>query len=140
LAQPPDPVSAIVAVLKADTDVAALISTKAYDRELPCTETENMPQKCVVVRPVGGSGTGDRTRVGEVNVDCMCYGEVPYQAAKVSWAVLQALKHMDGQTQENTLLKTAIPIAGPIFLRDPDTDWPIEMRTFTIKAGQLPVT
>lgn len=141
MALPPDPISALVTYLKTDTDLAALVGTDVFDREVPQAQRTDMPKAMLVVNPIGGSTDASFHRLGLIDVDLLAYGAVPYLAGQVARAAHQALKHMaqnefsadNGSVQ----IKNAVKLAGPISLRDADTRWPIEMYTFRITASEI---
>ena len=58
----PDAVAALVAYLRGDAEVAALVVGRVYGAELPPQEAAQMPRKAVVVAASGGGSTGPGAR------------------------------------------------------------------------------
>lgn len=139
----PDPVTAIVAFLRADAEVSALVGTRVFGGELPDAESVSMPRKAAVVSAIGspaGVGTRSLVEAGTVRMDVRSYGETPYEAIRVHWAVYEALKHMSRTVQDGTLLHDAVIEGGPLSLRDPDTDWPFALGSYRVLAAEVAVT
>lgn len=135
-----DPIEALVDFLVADSATNALISGRAFGGELPQSEITSMPRKAVLLQPAGrGLPMFDRSdmQLQGLRVDCLCYGETPYEAAKVLWAVYGALKGLYGYAPNSGApIKSAVPVAGPIQFRDPDTGWMTMVITFTVLAAE----
>ncbi len=137
----PNPIVAIVTFLKADATLAALVGTKVFGAELPNTETENMPQLCVVVSPAGGSGPGSNSNLSfmSLRLDLKCYGTTPLTAWSVYLAVRDALKGLEGSVKDTVLLYDASIEGGPINLRDADLEWPLVLGTFNLRVSETAV-
>ncbi len=138
MADQPNPIVALIAFLDADTDVDALLATgKIFGAELPDTEAENMPQKCIVIVSSGGPEDRGFIRAETRRVDLKCYGRTPIEADAVYLAAKNALKQMDGNVQGNTLLYSATLAGGPVQLRDGDQDWPLVLGTFNVFVAEV---
>jgi ABC-type transport system substrate-binding protein len=134
----PDPISAVVAFLAADTDLAALVSTRVFGAELDPSENANMPRNAVVVKPVPAAGMlVGYMALGTNNYDVWCFGADPYQAGQVRLAVYEALKLLNREIANNTLLHWAQESGGAVSFRDPDTDWPVQLQTFQVLAAEV---
>ena len=132
-----DPVAAIVALLKADAGVSALVSTRVFGEELPQAQAADMPRKGVVIRSAGGvSPVGGTLRHTGRRVDAICWGETPYEAGRINRAVFCALKEV--RRERIALDAGAVLIhwiedaSGPLSLRDADTSWPAVTQSFQI--------
>lgn len=138
---PPDPLSALITFLKADVDLAALVSTRVFGDELPAGQTTAMPRKCVVVEPSGGTQSIGRAyqNYGDGRFDIKSYGETPFEAARVQLAVYGAMKALRRKTHSGVLLHWAIRSGGPLPLRDPDTDWPSRFESYQVLAAEVSV-
>lgn len=138
----PDPIAALVALTAANSDVSDLVGAKVFGGELPEDETDNMPQKCVVITPAGGLqviGTS-YLDTGDLRVDTLCYGGTPYEAGLVWWVVHRVLKKISHEIAASTLIHWARPAGGPRRLRDPDADWPFQLATFQVLAFEREVS
>ena len=123
----------IVAFLKADSGISALVGTNVYPVELPRELVNDMPIETVIVRIEGGQqdrGTGPIARVTMVFEST---GEKFYQAGQVDKAVFSALKNLNRKVFENILLHSALPNM-PNLGRASVTGWPVVTRTATVIA------
>ena len=137
----PNPITAIITFLKADSTLTALVGTKVFGAELPDTETENMPQLCVVIAPAGGGGPGANSNLSfmSLRLDLKCYGTTPLTAWSVYLAVRDAMKGLEGSVKDTVLLYDASIEGGPINLRDADLDWPLVLGTFNLRVSETAV-
>ena len=137
----PDPIVALTSYLKLDQDVSDLAGDRVFGAELPDSENAHMPRKTVVVRRAGGGLliTGGYMRLGDLRVDVFCYGETPYLASQLGRAVQEALKQMRRNTQGDALLHWAVMSGGPISLRDPDAEWPLDFSSWQVLASEQEV-
>ena len=134
----PDPLAAVVSFLNADAGVIAQVAGRVYGAELEDSETVNMPRKAVVVKPTPGAGFRvGYMEIGSNNYDIWCFGASPHEAGQVRLAVYEALKFLNREEANNTLLHWAQEIGGVMSLRDPDTDWPVQLQTFQVLAAEV---
>lgn len=124
---------AVVAYLKADDGVSALVEDRVYPVELPRDEVGDMPESAVIVRPEGGEidrGTGP---IARPTLTFESTGEKFYQAGQVDQAVYEALKAINRDVVSGKLLHSALP--GPSNLgRAAITGWPVVIRTAVVIA------
>ncbi len=135
----PNPLAAIVAFLQADATVTSEVGTRVYGAELPPSEATAMPRKTIVVQAAGGPSDRSRIRHQIIRVDVKGYGTTPTTAWDVYYAAYDALKQMGRTKQGTVLLYDAIPVGGPIQLRDADLEWPLLFGTFIISASEVAV-
>ena len=133
----PDVIGALVALLKADADVAALVGTRVFGLELPEAEAASMPRKGVILRPTGGvSPFGGFVEVTAERIDAVSWGETPYQASRLSLAVLVALKRARRQVVTvdgaGVLIHSAEEAGGRLSIRDAETNWPAVSQAFQV--------
>ena len=123
----------VVAYLKANEGVAALVSTRVYSVELPRDDIGDMPQKAIIVKNAGGaidSGTGP---IARPILSFESTGEKFYQAGQVDEAVFAALKTMKRNVVAGRLLHSALP-GSPTQGRAMVTGWPVVIRSATVIA------
>lgn len=136
-----DPLEGLCDALVADTAVNALISGRCFGGELPQSEVTSMPRKAVLLQAAGrGLPSLDRSDMPlqGVRVDCFCYGETPYEAAKVLWAAYGALKALYNYSPNSGApIKSAVPVAGPIQFRDPTTSWFTTVLTVQVLCSEV---
>jgi hypothetical protein len=133
----PDPITATVLALKANTDVLALSQGRVFGAELPSTESIDMPRSAVVIRASGGPGNANYSPVYEQRVDVMCYGETAALAMQLSLKCQICLQNLTRQTQGTTILYRAISSGGHNYHRDPQVPtWPIVFTTWLIATNQ----
>ena len=127
-----DITSALVAFLKADGPLAALVDARVYGVELPLAEASLMPRSACVVQPSGGSTLTEGTYVALTGqrFDVFSYGETPFEVEKVRRAVYDALKALRRSLTTGVLIHWCDPAGGFANLRDPDTTWPINFQSF----------
>ena len=141
----PDPIVALVSYLKSIQDVSNLAGPRVYGAEMPDSVNAVMPKKVVVLRRAGGGiligsgGGGGYLRVGDFRLDVRCYGETPFEAARLSLVVQEALKQMRRNVQGSALLHWANPSGGPLSLRDPDAEWPLEFSSWQVLSSEQEV-
>jgi len=135
----PDPVKALRTDLLADAGVAALAATRVHGAELNRETNSVMPVKAVVIRKSGlGASGGNRSRVeiSSPRVDVFCYGETPFEAARLDLAVYEYLKQMTPHVTNECYLLDAVLVSGPVDLREEDTSWPLVFRSYTVTAAE----
>lgn len=134
----PDPIAAVVAFLAADAGVAAQVAGRIFGTELDPSETASMPRKAVLVKPVPAAGMlVGYMALGTNSYDIWCFGTDPYQAGQVRLAVYEALKLLNREIANNTLLHWAQESGGAVSFRDPDTDWPVQLQTFQVLTAEV---
>lgn len=137
-----DLIGAIVAFLKADAALAALVGTRVFGGELPEGETANMPRRAIVVRKSGGvSRTGDSYLEHDTKrVDVFAYGATPYEASQVLETAALALRRLRRSVHAGVLLHTAEQASGALPGREPTTEWPREFQSFQVLHALEQVT
>lgn len=138
----PDPVAALRSFLLADADVAALAGTRIFGSELPRSEVQAMPRKAALIRKAGAGasvGNASRVRFSAPRMDIFCYGETPYEAARLDLAVYEALKQMEPNVQGTCRLHDAVLAGGPIDLREEDTSWALVFRSYQVATAEQAV-
>jgi len=131
-----DSIKAIIDILKADAGITTLVGTRVFGLELPQAEAANMPRKAIVIQPSGGAGFGvgerDYIEHSAPRIDVFSYGETPFEAGRVRREVYDVLKQLKRTVINSTLVHWANPAGGPLPLRDPDTDWPLQFESFQV--------
>lgn len=139
MAEIPDPVEALLEVLKADETILSLVGARVFGGELPAEEVDRMPRRCIVLAPAGSLGAFGRgfQRYGDQRFDVFCYGSAPREAHRVWIAVYQAFKHLRPTVKASCRIYWANAAGGPIPLRDPETEWPFTAGSFQVLVGEL---
>ena len=134
----PNPTLSIIAVLKEDSPVSALVSTRVFGEELPNGETNNMPRPCIVIASNGGRFDNDLLQVAVYRFQVRSYGATLEQAANLDFAVYDALKHLIrwGSLGMAGILTVSVE-SGPFLTRDPDTRWPYSMTLYRAIVGEV---
>ncbi len=127
-----DIIAALVAVLKADGAVAALVGTRVFGIELPASEAADMPRQAVVLSPSGGSSlaAGSFIEHDTQRVDAFCYGETLFIAETLRRAVSDAFRALRRGKTGTTLIHWVKPAGGWTSQRDTDADWPRAFQSF----------
>lgn len=135
-----DPIEALVAFLKADSAVAAILSARVFGGELPRRENESMPRACVVLKPAGGGLIGlEYQSYGDMRVDVDCYAATSQGSWTLYRAVYGALKGMQREVFADTLLHWAKPSSRGTTARDPLTDWPVTISSWQVLVAEVAV-
>lgn len=139
----PDVLDAVVTMLRADSEVAALLGTRIYVAELPKFEADDMPRDVAVLRLSPG-GLGDIgasfLNAARTHFDLFAYGSSPKAAMVVYRTIAPVLKQARAQVQVGTLILSVTPTMSPAQLRDPDTDWPFVLAGYNVFAAELTAT
>lgn len=136
---PPDPTAALVAFIKADSDVKELVSERVFAGELPRTETDEMPRQAVLIQPAGGGVMHGNAyqQYGDQRFDVRCYGTTPLDSWSLYLAVYGALKELRRAVHEEVLLHWARTAAKGATGRDPDTDWPLTISSWQVLVAEV---
>ena len=136
----PDVLKALIAILGADADVAALTAQRVFALELHKEETKSMPRHAVVLKLAGGgTGIGSRSYVpvGTIRVDVWCYGKTPVEANRLQRTVHPVIKSIKRKIQDGVLIHSCLQSGGPISLRDGDTQWPLVFESWQVIAAEV---
>lgn len=134
-----NPLAALVAYLRADADVAALVGVRVFGRELPRAETDAMPRQAVVLKRAGGGLLGrGYQEYGDIRVDVYCYGATGLEADELHDEVRAALKHrLRATVAAGVLLHWARPSSDGSSGREPDTDWPLTVSSWQLLSSDV---
>lgn len=131
-----DTVTAGRQALRACGDLSDLIDGRVYGGEVPGADADVMPRGCIVVANAGGGGSGvgasDTRAWTRGRIDVRSYGETPAEAAAISVMAHLWLKQWTRRVANGVLIDTVEEGAGPISFRDPNTDWPMTIRTYLL--------
>ena len=147
-----DVLAAVVSYLRAQSDVSDQVGTRVWGLEIPVSnnptfdQVGRMPQKCIVLRPSGGQGLGDASKVDvfEQRIDVFNYGATGAEANTVHQVSHAAFKSMERNAVTVSSVKMfihrAVRSSGGIFLRDPDGDWPLWLEVWSVSASETALT
>ncbi len=135
-----DILGALVDLMLADGPVAALVGTRVYGGEMPRSEGPTIPRKVMVLLYSSGAGNNDYVELTEPAVDMRCYGETPQAADEVRRAGHDVMKTLTRKVQSSVLLHRANQLTGPITFRDPDTDQPASMNSYSVLAAEQAIS
>lgn len=140
-------ITATIGVLRRSTVVGALVDGRIYGGELPPSDAQNMPRTALVVSAaglgVGGArggrggspGAYDFLGVSARRIDVKAYGADTLTADKLQAAAHHALKNWAGGVVDRHLVRPVMHVAGPVYARDPLTDWPMYVTTYHVLHG-----
>lgn len=135
-------IGAIRQYLLSESEINTLVDGRVFGIEIPDTEANAMPRKCILINSVGtGNVNAGFGAYGNTLKDIRCYGETPYESARVYDAVKHYLKQLTRREVTPTgllpvLLYSAIPVSGSFTSREPDTDWPVTFGTYNIMISE----
>jgi len=124
-------VEALVAYLKADAGVAALVGTDVYPVELPKDKVPDMPLEAIIVRAEGGESNTGTGPIIRLTVQIESTGGKYYQAGQVDEAAFSALRDLHRDVASGLLLHSALP-GQPTQARAAVTGWPVVVRSATV--------
>ena len=129
-----DALGAIIALLKADATISALLSTRVYGLELPRADADSMPRKAIVINSAGGIGESSFRDVFKYRLDFACYGETPFEAYETFRTLRAVLRDIEKGVTSSTFIYSAEHSAGPFSFRDSNTKWPHTIDTWLVKV------
>lgn len=129
-----DPIAALVALLQADADIAALVDQRVFGGELPAAETQFMPRGAIVLDLSGGVSIMGRSYVeaDTQRFDLTAWGATPAQAALIAATAALALRRARRAVWAGTLIHWVQDAGGSQSGRDSDTQWPFSARSFQV--------
>lgn len=121
-----DLIKALIAILAADADVAALAGSRIYGDELAPGESASQPRHAVVLRKSGGASIMGRSYVDHdtQRVDAFSYGATPFEAERLGRRVHGVFKSARRQVAGGVLVHWIEIAGGLVGERDRDADWP----------------
>lgn len=128
---------ALRSLLLADTDTAAQVGARVYYPKLP--NVTGMPQKTVVISHRGrGAGPGSGFQQHSTTlVGATCWGATDNEAEAV-WRCVEGFMHqLRRSLSESVYIYSAVPVEGPMYLIDPDTQWPYVFASYQVRASEL---
>jgi len=136
-----DVIAALIALLKADAAVAALVGSGAAARvfggELPPAETRFMPRAAIVLAASGGASLtgGSYAEHDTQRVDLFAYGATPAEADGLLRAAALALRRARRGVWGGTIIHWANAAGGFSSGRDRDAAWPRGFQSFQVFHG-----
>lgn len=132
-----DPMGSLILELRADTDVAALVSTRVRGFEpAPGDARGAGDYQAFIVVSALSVPPHPRVPITFAEYGIRCYGVTPQNAFAVWGAVVKALHQVGPRTKSNGLLvyRTFV-LAGGTEDRDPDTKQPVVTGTIRLTAS-----
>jgi hypothetical protein len=139
-----DPTAATVALLAGRSSISTLAGTDIYGEELPgdAAFVDSMPKVAIAVQSAGGIGFGDASYlpIGGQRVDVDCYAPTLFEARRLARVAHEELKAVRREVvtydDENgdpvsVLIHAFTVSSGFVALREPTTEWPRVIRTYT---------
>lgn len=137
MAETADILGAVRSLLLADSDLFSLTSGRIYALELPRSETRSMPRKAIILSLAGGDADSSLNEIARIRVDLICLGETGFESDKVRRTAHAYLKQEALRKMYSDILIHNVTVAsGPLFFRDPDTDWPNSVQSFMVTAAE----
>lgn len=141
MSAPADLEGALVAYLKTDAALAALVGTRIFAGELPAEETKFMARTAIVLRASGGIPLLGDTYVEHdtQRIDAFAFGETPREAARVMRAAFLAFRRLQRSVHAGCLIHWVNSAGGSIAGREPTTEWPRQFQSFQVMHGLFEV-
>lgn len=125
---------ALVAFLKADSAVLALVGTSVYGVEIPPKKAPDMPAKTVTIRPEGGPTNRGTVPVYRPRFEFWSTAETFLEAMEIDGAVYDALVGISREDVSGVGIYAALPAAGARASREATTGWRAMVRAAEIVA------
>ena len=137
-----DPMGSLIAELRADTDVAGLVSTRVRGFEPAPGDSKGAGEYLAfVVITALSVPPHPRVPVTFAEYGIRCYGSTPQNAWAVWGAVVKAMHQVGPRTKTNGLLMyRTFVLAGGEQDRDPDTQQPVVTGSIRLTASLQGVT
>lgn len=132
-----DPMGALIAELRADTDVAALVSARVRGFEPAPGDAQGAGSyQAFIVLTAFSVPPHPRVPITFAEYGARCYGSTPQNAWAVWAAVVKALHQVGDRTKSNGLLiyRTFV-LTGGQQDRDPDTQQPVVIGSIRLTAS-----
>ena len=127
------PITATIAVLRASAVVGEAGIEHIHGGEIP-KDRVSIDEPRIVVVPSGLPNPKRDTLPTIIRrVDARCYGRTPMEAEQVQLAVVYALTVWKYGVAERHLVHWLNHVSGPVTMRDPNTDQPLQVVTFNIQ-------
>lgn len=135
-----DIIAGLIEILKSCTTVRDLIGNKVYGSSLPCEIIEQMPAKCIAIKPAGGEQRAQTSTTIRGRYDIWHYGESEYEAGVLYRIVYDCLKAVEREfvrAAGSAMLIHSISLTeeGMKYI-DPDNNWPALINTILVMADE----
>lgn len=131
---------ALIAYLKAQAAISALVSTRVFGLSLPEDEAQYQPRKAVRITMAGSVGASNWNSYVEdacwSGFDVWCYGETEFESLKLYREVHRVLKRIIGLEQSGAKIHSANPLGSAMSLKDPDGFWPVVIENWAVLAAE----
>ena len=135
-----NPISAIVAVLTANSLLASHTSNRIYGGKLD-DEIESMPTASIVVQESGGGSVGQGARGRSLwrvaRLDIRCYGDTDQAADDTFWIMHEAMVAIERRVAADCIVHDAVVTGGPLPGLDGDAPWPYTMGVYDVSYAPL---
>ena len=121
-----------------DPDPIVIAEGRIFAVELPSRQAREMPRVCVVVAANGGPGDGGTQAMTTDGLRLLSFGSTITEAEELSEDVHRRLKWFYGGNYAGRKVHSFTRSSGRIFYRDPETDWPVFVETWLVRASEGP--
>lgn len=118
-----------------NADVHYLTDGRVYVEDIAEHVIADMPAKCIVLQSQGGVEQNDFAGLATPRYDVWSYGETRYEAGRVDRALWDALHTLSRTQKEETLIHSVVLSGGPRSGKEPDTGWPVQIRSITVRIS-----
>jgi hypothetical protein len=132
-----DVIQAAIDILTADPEVSTLTNGAIFDSELGESEDFSMPTYAVVVQFGGGPGPPLMLQFRDRRLNIICYGPTDSLCDVLYEAVEACLRATTPQVQASTYVHWINPTTGPMYRRDPQTEWPYITSSWLARVSTL---
>lgn len=141
----PNVISAVRALLRAEAAVTALVpAAQIYAGTMPREEIPQQPRPAIIVRRAGGFPVRGHMKIARPRIQIRAYGATEFQADFIGETVYEVLKAISRRRVTAaapaitpTLIHAIDEAGGPTNERDPDGDWPFQLRLYEVLVAEV---
>ena len=130
-----DILEGIIEILKSDTIIRENINDRIFGGKLPFEEIEKMPRKNIVIVQDGSPEYAQSSVTIKQRFSIWIYSETEYEGGVLDRLIFDCLKAVSRKTIVQMLIHS-IGLGGVTKINDPDTGWPILIRTILVMADE----
>jgi hypothetical protein len=131
----PDATGALVAVLKAEPAIAALVGARVFGQSLPAKEATDMPRAAVVLQDTGGPTPPGISSLLTQQMDIRTYGKTSSEAKQLQLTVINFLQSLLRGLSGQTLIYSCVMLTGSYYGEDSDGLWPFFFSVWNINSS-----
>ncbi len=130
-----DPVQALVTLLKADSNIAALCGTRVFGQNLPAGEANYMPRTALIIQNTGGTPGAGMSRQYNAQVDVRAYGSNAVEASQLLLTANLILQGLGRVVVGQTIIYGALMQTGSFYGIEGKGFWDYQFAVWLINSS-----